>query len=339
MTAPPRPIHVSLAGIPGALSTPVTGLYETLNAFPLLRGLYEEVPDRPPFAVDIVATEKTSALAASGLSLNVHRAIDELDETDIVIVASMMGQNGYEWRTGDYPEFVDWMARMHERGAMLCSACSGALVLAETGLLDGKRATIHWAFAPTFKRHFPEVELCLDEVLVTAGDRDELVMSGASASWNDLVLYLVARFINPTSAQALAKFMLLQWHTEGQTPFRPFSPPTGHGDGMILMAQKWVAANFSVARPVEAMTRLTGVSGRTFERRFKDATGYTPIDYVARIRVEEGKRRLERTDTPIDEVSWEVGYEDAAAFRRLFKRTTRLTPSEYRKRFRFHAFN
>lgn len=339
MSTATRPIHVSLAGIPGALSTPVTGLYETLNAFPLLRGLYDDVPERPPFTVDIVATEKTHAVAASGLSLNIHRAIDDVDQTDIVIVSSMMCQDGYEWRTGDYPEFVDWMARMHERGAILCSACSGALVLAETGLLDGKRATIHWAFASTFQRHFPAVDLCLDEVLVTAGERDELVMSGASASWNDLVLYLVARFIHPTSAQALAKFMLLQWHTEGQAPFLPFYAPRHHGDSMVLGAQNWLAANFSVARPVETMACMTGVSGRTFERRFKDATGYTPIDYVARIRIEEGKRRLERTDTPIDEISWQVGYEDAAAFRRLFKRITRLTPSEYRKRFRFHAFS
>lgn len=335
MTNCARPIHVSLAGIPGALSTPITGLYETLHAFPLLRGLFDDIPDDPPFAVEIVAPRKASAMAASGLPLSIHRAVVDVEHTDIIIVPSMLCPDGYEWRTGEYPEVVEWMLRMHAQGTLLCSACSGALVLAETGLLDGRRATIHWAFAPTFQRNFPAVDLCIDEVLVTSGDRDELIMSGASASWADLVLYLVARFTDPATAQALAKFMLIQWHAEGQAPFLPFPVPSRHDDSMILNSQRWLSENYSVCRPVEAMTRMAGVSGRTFERRFKRATGYKPIEYVARIRIEEGKRRLERTDTPIEQISWEVGYEDAAAFRRLFKRVTRLTPREYRRRFQF----
>ncbi|RIA47676.1 GlxA family transcriptional regulator [Dichotomicrobium thermohalophilum] len=333
MTIIQRPIHVSLAGLSGALSTPITGLYESLHAFPLLRGLFDDIPSESPFDVDIVAARKTKTMTASGLPLSIHRTIDELNETDIVIVPSMLCPEGYEWRTGDHPELVAWMRDMHANGALLCSACSGALVLAETGLLDGRCATIHWAFAPTFERNFPSIKLCVEEVLVTAGDRSELVMSGASASWTDLLLYLVARFTKPSTARALAKFMLMQWHTEGQAPFLPFCPPSRHGDSMVLSSQQWLLGNYSVGRPVEAMTRMAGVSGRTLERRFKQATGYKPIEYVARIRVEEGKRRLEQSDAPIEQISWEVGYEDAAAFRRLFKRITRLTPSEYRKRF------
>jgi len=339
MTSHARPIHVSLAGIPGALSTPITGLYETLHAFPLLRGLFDDIPEEPPFAVEIVAPRKTNTMAASGLPLSIHRAIEDLERTDIIIVPSMLCPDGYEWRTGNYPDFVDWMTRMHKQGTLLCSACSGALLLAETGLLDGRRATIHWAFAPTFQRNFPDVDLCLEEVLVTSGDRSELVMSGASASWTDLLLHLVARFTAPATARAMAKFMLMQWHSEGQAPFVPFSAPRRHDDSMILSSQHWLSENYSVMGPVETMTRMSGVSGRTFTRRFKRATGYTPIDYVTRVRVEEGKRRLEQTDSPIEQISWEVGYEDSAAFRRLFKRITRLTPREYRKRFQAPTFS
>lgn len=333
------PLHVSLAGIPGALALPITGLYEVLSAFPMLSELYDGMPASPPFEVDIVAAEKKQTTAASGLPINVHRSVDELERTDIIIVPSMAGEEGCGWQKGRHDEFVDWMTEMHRGGAVLCSACSGVLVLAETGLLDGHQATIHWAFAPAFQRNFPEVELCLDEVLVTSGQREEFVMSGATASWHDLVLYLIGRFVNPASAQAMAKFMLLQWHAEGQAPYLPFSPRTDHGDALVYGLQQWLWSNYAVARPVEEMTQKSKLSARAFERRFKRATGFSPINYVQRVRVEEAKRQLERSASPIDEISWDVGYEDPAAFRRLFKRVARVTPGAYRRKFRIPDFS
>lgn len=333
MTDQHRPLHVSLAGLPGAMSLPVTGLYEVLTSFPMLRTLYPDVPTASPFEVEIVAAERSDHTAASGLPLRIDRTVDQLDRTDIVIVPSMAGMTGCRWQTGRHAKFVEWLSRMHDQGASLCSACSGVLVLAETGLLDGRRATIHWAFAETFRDNFPKVDLCLDEVLLTAGERNELVMSGATASWHDLVLHLIAHYVNPTSAQAMAKFMLLQSHTEGQAPFLPFTPRTDHGDAAISGLQEWLEANFTVATPVEEMARRMELSTRSLERRFKDATCYSPIEYVQRLRIDEAKRRLERTDAPVDTISWQVGYEDAAYFRRLFKRISRLTPSDYRKRF------
>lgn len=221
---------------------------------------------------------------------------------------------------------------------MLCSACTGALLMAETGLLDGREATIHWAFAPTFRRNFPEVRLRLDKVLVVTGEREQFVMSGATATWQDLVLYLIARHVGPTAAQAMAKFMLLQWHADGQAPYVTFQAPTDHGDAVALRLQEWLQAHYPVARPVEAMLRLSELPERTFKRRFTKATGYPPLDYVQHLRVEEAKRRLERTDDPVDEIGWAVGYEDPAFFRRLFRRLTGITPSAYRRKFRLPDF-
>jgi transcriptional regulator GlxA family with amidase domain len=249
----------------------------------------------------------------------------------------MMVEDG-EWKKGRYPAIVNWLSDMHVQGAMLCSACSGVLLLAETGLLDGREATIHWAYARTFRRNFPNVRLRLEKVLVTAGDRQQFVMSGASASWHDLVLYLVARHVGPVAAQAIAKFMLLQWHVDGQAPYTVFEAPTDHGDAAILDTQRWLNEYFTVAAPVEEMVRRSGLAERSFKRRFKKATDYSPIAYVQHLRIEEAKRRLERTDTPIEEISWAVGYEDPAFFRRLFKRITRITPGAYRRKFRFPDF-
>lgn len=324
------PLHVSLAAVPGSLSSPITGLYEVLTAFPVVAGFYDGVPATSPFKVEIVGETRTTIAAPSGLPITVQRSIREIDRTDIVIVSTMAVEEGSQYR---HSELADWMRRMHERGALLCSACTGLVVLAQTGLLDGGRATTHWSFAPAFQRIFPNVELCIDEVLVTAGEREEFVMAGGAASWQDLALYLIGRFVSPAASQAIAKFELLERHAGGQTPYLPFSPRTQHGDTLVLRLQQWLENHFAVSSPVGEMTRKSGLSSRAFERRFRQATGYTPISYVQHTRIENAKRRLEQSDMPIDQISWEVGYEDAAAFRRLFKRTVRITPGAYRRKF------
>ncbi len=218
-------------------------------------------------------------------------------------------------------------------GAQLCSTCSGVLLLAETGLLDGRDATVHWMYAQTFRRNFPKVRLRLDRALVAAGKRQEFLMSGASTSWHDLILYLIAQHAGPTAAQAVAKFFAFQWHADGLSPYIVFEPVTDHGDAAIDKAQSWLSRHFSVANPVEQAARIAAIPDRSFKRRFKSATGHAPIDYVQRLRVEEAKRRLERTRAPVDEISWKVGYEDPAFFRRLFKRITGVTAGAYRRKF------
>ena len=227
---------------------------------------------------------------------------------------------------------------MHGEGALVCSACSGVLLIAETGLLSGRDATMHPAYAATFRSNFPDVRLRLEETLVATGEREELVMAGASASWHDLVLYLVARHVGPTAAQAVAKFLLLQWHTDGQAPYVPFDAPSDHGDAIVVEAQEWLRTHYAVAAPVTELVDRSGLPERTFKRRFARATGYSPIAYVQHVRVEEAKRRLERTSEPVDAISYAVGYEDPASFRRLFKRITGVTPGAYRRKLQLPAF-
>jgi len=338
MTGREGQMQVSLVAVPEATLSTLTGIYDALNIFELLSTLDDAVPETPPFRVEIVGRDRSMLQTASGLPVATQRAVAEVGATDIVIVPSMLVENG-EWVTGRHPDLVQWLRAMQARGAMLCSACSGVLLLAETGLLDGLEATIHWAYARTFRRNFPRIRLRLQEVLVATGKRKEFIMSGASASWHDLVLYLIARHVGPTAAQAVAKFMLLQRHVRGQAPYVSFDPPTEHGDAVVLGIQEWLKAHYSVASPVEEMTRLSGLSERSFKRRFTRATGLSPIAYVQHVRVEEAKRRLERTESSIDEISWAVGYEDPAFFRRLFARLTHLTPGNYRRKFRMMDFS
>lgn len=336
MSEPGRPLHVSLIAIPDAVISTLSGIYDVLNSFKML-SISNALPSAPPFQVEIVGVKRGPVGLASGLSVDAHRGIDDVKESDIVIAPSIL-LAGTEWEKGRYPEMVAWLAAMHRRGASLCSACSGIFLLAETGLFDNVESTVHWGYADAFRRSFPDVPIFPDRVLITAGSRQQFVTSGASMTWHDLVLYLIARHVGATAAQTVARTFALQWHHDGLAPYIVFEGPKNHGDAAIVAAQDWLTSHFSVASPIEETIRASGLAERTFKRRFTQATGYTPIDYVQRLRVEDAKRRLERTDTPIDEIGWKVGYEDAAFFRRLFKRTTGLTPGTYRRRFQIPRY-
>jgi transcriptional regulator GlxA family with amidase domain len=332
----PRPRHVSLVALPDCAVSTLFGIYDVMNAVALMGSTNPRLGAKP-FDVEIVG-ETTGRLGlASGVAIDVQRAIATIDSSDIVVVPSiLLGSEG--WRKNRYPELVDWLKRVHARGAVLCSACSGIFLLAETGLFDGNYASVHFGYAAAFSKIFPSVHVQAERVLVVSGAADELVCSGASTSWHDLVLYLTARYAGSTVAQEVARLFALQWHEGGLTPYIVFEGKLDHGDGEIQGAQQWLSNHFSIANPVEEMIKRSKLAERTFKRRFVLATGIAPIAYVQRLRIEDAKRRLERTEASIEEISWQVGYEDAAFFRRLFKRTTGLAPGAYRKRFRIPEF-
>jgi transcriptional regulator GlxA family with amidase domain len=337
MSGQARPLHVSIVAIPDAVVSTLMGIFDVLGSFRMMAGSDPAIPSEPPFILEIVSTAQGNVRLASGVPVNARRAVAEVEETDIIIVPSVLLE-AEGWKTGRYPELVDWTARMHARGALLCSACSGVFLLAETGLFDGQPTTVHWGYAHEFAKTFPNVPLQPERVLMVSGEREQLITSGASMTWHDLVLYLIARHVGATAAQAIARSFALQWHHDGLAPYIVFQGRTDHGDAAVVDAQSWLATHFSVGSPVEEMVKRSGLAERTFKRRFTEATGLAPIDYVQRLRIEDAKRRLERTEAPTDEISWQVGYEDPAYFRRLFKRTTGMTPGAYRKRFQVPAF-
>ena len=329
--------HVSIVALPDAAVSTLTGVFDVMNGLTMTGEPNAGAAAPSPFRIEIVGEAVGPLELASGIPISVQRTIAEIETTDIVIVPSvLLPPEG--WEKGRYPRLVKWLRTMHDRGAVLCSACSGIFLLAETNLFDGRDATVHFTYARTFATIFPDVPIQPERVLIISGDHEELVSSGASMTWHDLVLYLIARFAGPTAAQEVARIFALQWHQDGLTPYIVFEGRYDHGDGEIRSAQQWLEKNFSVAHPVEEMIRRSRLAERTFKRRFTQATGLAPLDYVQRLRIEDAKRRLERTEAPVDEISWRVGYEDPAFFRRLFKRTTGLPPGAYRRRFRIPDF-
>lgn len=325
-----EPLHVSLVAVPEAVVSTLSGIFDVMNAFAMMPALLGDGP--LPFKVEIVGAKPGLLELASRIPIKVQRGVAAVDATDIVIVPSvLLGPKG--WQKGRHPELVEWLRAMHRRGALLCSACSGVFLLAETGLFAGVDATVHFGYARAFADAYPDVPVHPERVLVVSGKREELISSGASMTWHDLVLYLIARHAGATAAQTVARSFALQWHQDGLAPYIVFEGRNDHGDHAIKTAQDWIARHFSVANPIEEMIRRTGLPERTFKRRFTGAAGMSPIAYVQRLRIEDAKRRLERTDASVDEISWKVGYEEPAFFRRLFKRVTGLTPGAYRRRF------
>ena len=336
-TAGSGPLHVSIVAIPEAVISTVTGIFDVMNAFAMISPPDNAPVQAPPFRVEIVGVQPGPLELASGIPITVQRSFVGLDATDIVIVPSiLLGPDG--WQKDRHPELVAWLRAMHRRGALLCSACSGIFLLAETGLFDRMDATVHFGYARAFADTYPQVPVHPERVLVISGKREELISSGASMTWHDLVLYLISRYAGATAAQAVARMFALQWHQDGLAPYMVFEGRNDHGDSAIQAAQDWLGKHFSVANPLEEMIKRAGLTERTFKRRFTDATGLSPIAYAQRLRIEDAKRRLERTEMSVDEISWKVGYEEPAFFRRLFKRVTGLTPGAYRRRFKIPEY-
>jgi transcriptional regulator GlxA family with amidase domain len=281
----------------------------------------------------VVAEERAPFLNAAGVLIAPDLAFAEAERADIVIVSDFAIGWADETR-GRWPAAAAWLRRQHDRGALICSVCTGSLMLAEAGLLDGEEATCHWATADLIRSRYPAVRLRPERVLVPAGPEHRLVTAGGSASWTDLALYLVARYCGENEARRIAKLFLFGDRSDGQLPFAARVRPRQHGDAAIAAAQVWIADNYACDSPVSEMTRVSGLADRTFKRRFQAATGYAPLDYVQSLRIEEAKQMLETTDEAIDAIAGEVGYAEPAAFRRIFKRAVGIAPLQYRQRFR-----
>lgn len=333
----PTRVSVCLLAVPEMATGVLNGLYEVLS---FAGSGWEMLTGWPPgprrFLPRIVAEDRTPFLNAAGLPVAPNLSFAEARRADIVIVSDLVVGREEETR-GRWPAATEWLRRQHAQGALVCSVCTGSLMLAEAGLLDGSDATCHWAAVDQMRSRYPRVRLRPERVLVTAGAEHRLVTTGAMASWTDLALYLIARFCGEQEARRAAKLFLFGDRSDGQLPFAARVRPRQHDDASVAAAQVWIAENYACETPVAGMAQVSGLASRTFVRRFQLATGYAPLDYVQSLRIEEAKQMLETTDRPIDAIAAEVGYTEPAAFRRIFKRATGIAPSQYRQRFRHVA--
>ncbi len=320
-------INISLVLIPEATASTLMSVYDVFN---LYHGI---VRGENPFSVSLVSDTLAPVATASAIRFTPQATYADTLRSDVIIVPALILPDG-DWQNGRYSQLVEWLKSQYQHGAILCSACSGIFPLMETGLLDNMPVTCHWAYENALRKGYPSANIRIEKTLIIAGEDNRLIMSGASASWHDLVLYLINHYAGPAAANAVAKFCLLNWHPEGQAPYSRFEENIQHGDAVVVKAQAWIQQNWMKPNPVEQMMVASGLAERSFKRRFKNATGLSPMDYVQHIRVEQAKQLLEISSKSVDEIALRIGYEDPAFFRKLFKRITTLTPSAYRMKFR-----
>lgn len=233
-------------------------------------------------------------------------------------------------RMAPAPAAAHWLRERHAGGAVLCSVCAGAFVLAETGLVDGRRATTHWAFARQLAQRFPKVHLADEQMVVDEGD---IMTAGGILAWTDLGLTLVGRLLGPATMLATARFLLIEPPRQSQRPFSQFVPRFDHGDDAVRVSQHHIHVHAQTMQGVSELAEMVGMTPRTFLRRFSAATGHTPVEYLQQVRIAKAREMLERTLTPVDRIAWEVGYSDPAAFRKLFQKLAGLPPAAYRQQF------
>jgi transcriptional regulator GlxA family with amidase domain len=312
----------------------IYGVFDTLWA----AGTFlKNPPGEPLFEPRIVAAAHGPLKLITGVSIVPQDAIDDIEQTDIVFVPNVIVLTPEELRALDH-RLIAWIAKMHRQGALICSACGGSLVLAAAGLLSGRETTTHWSHVPVFRREFPDVQLHEDRILVQTGDGHSILSCGGASSWQDLALLLIARYGSGEEAIRISRLFLYQWHRDGQLPYASMAANVVHEDGVVLKCQAWLAENYEYADVVSEVVRVSGLPKRTFDRRFRSATGYSPLAYVQALRIEEAKQMLEIGSAPVDAIGREVGYEDTSSFSRLFRRLTGISPSDYRRRFRIPDF-
>jgi transcriptional regulator GlxA family with amidase domain len=224
--------------------------------------------------------------------------------------------------------WASWIARWHAAGARIASSCTGAFLVADSGVLRGRPATTHWLFADELQRRYPNIDVKADRLIIDNGD---VITSGGATAFLNLVLYLVERFAGHERANLAAKVLLVDGHRPSQLPYVAALPGRFHNDLVVHEIQQHIDWHLDEPLLISKLAEQFGLSSRTLSRRFTDATGRGPQAYLQHARVQHAKRLLETTSDPIEEVRRLAGYNDPAAFRRAFKQTTGLSPSEYRK--------
>ncbi|MCW8880898.1 MAG: helix-turn-helix domain-containing protein [Sedimenticola sp.] len=323
--------HIALLAIPEVAASTLYGMYDLFAsagrdwAF-LVEGRAEE----SLLKTQVVARTGTQPLTiANGVRIAPDADLSTVPQ--VVCIPEVAVPPDIDM-SESHAEEIAWLRRCHAEGALIATACSGAMLLAASGLLEGEEATTHWAYCDALAR-YPGVKVHPQRALVVGGTGSQLIMAGGGTSWEDLALYLVARLLDVEEAMRLAKLFLIDWHDMGQLPFAALARKAQVEDAVIARCQQWIAEHYETASPVAAMIDLSKLPERSFNRRFKQATGLSPMEYVHTLRLEETKQQLEATNESIESVAQSVGYEDTAFFGRLFRRKVGLTPAQYRKRF------
>jgi transcriptional regulator GlxA family with amidase domain len=282
-----------------------------------------------PLTVTLVAESGASIRCQGGLTLQGSTSLNLSDKYDCVIIGAIGPPSDVSLNFSQ--ETLSWLKTQYQFGARLASVCTGAFLLAATGLLNGRQATTHWAMAAEFQNMYPEVMLDPAQMVTC---EPQLWCSGGASSYQDITLLLIRDYLGEQVAEQVAKLMLIDLDRESQLKYRYFIPSRQHTDAVIHQVQDRLDQD-AIHTSVKQLADQVHLSERQFKRRFKQATGQSPLAYLQALRIEHAKRALSHTNRPVEQLAREVGYEDVRFFRKLFKRLVGVSPSEFREGSRF----
>lgn len=293
--------------------------------------LHGTQPKQPVFDAAMLSIDGKAYSDVNGRKITPDGILRDFGQPDLIIIPDLhLDPNSA--LPDEFAQLIPWLVEAQANGALISSVCSGALLLAAAGLLDGLDATSHWGFCDVIAQRFPEIKVRRERILVPAGDGHRIITAGGASAWGDLVLYLVGRIAGQEEARHIAKVYLLQPHSEGQLHYASLMAGAQHEDGLVADAQVWAVDNYALPAPVAAMADRVGLTERSLLRRFRKATGQSPVDYIQTLRIEEAKQMLETTDMPIEDIAAEVGYTETSSFRNAFRRYVGIPASTYRKK-------
>ncbi|MBV0934315.1 GlxA family transcriptional regulator [Marinobacterium weihaiense] len=310
-----RTLSVIILTLEGTARSAVYGLEDLFHS---ANKILTELQNVPALHFDV------HLLAAETLS---RQPQGTLPHPELVIVPPILQGQAY---LAPLPDVCRALRDWHGQGSVISSACAGAFVLAQAGLLEGRCATTHWQLEGLFRYHFPHLDLDTNALLLSDSD---LVTAGGVMAWMDLALHLIGRYVPPSVVQALGRFLVVDTGTRQQRYYRSFMPVMSHGDAPVLRVQHQLHQHYQRRLAVRDMAAIAGLTERTFMRRFQRATGLRPGEYLQQQRLHKAREALENSRDPIERIAWQVGYEDVSAFRKMFLKQTGLSPSQYRERF------
>ena len=280
------------------------------------------------FDIQIVGMTNENKMSESLFSIKPEVLTDQVTKTDLIIIPALIGDMMSATYTNRF--FVDWIVKQYKKNAEIASLCTGAFMLAFSGLLRNKKCTTHWQYANEFRHIYPNIELIDEKIIV---EHNGLYSSGGNNAYWNLLLFLIEKFVNREMAIQIAKYFVINMDKLSQTPFIIFNGLKDHDDEEILKSQEYIEQNYQQKITVDELAAKLHLTRRTLERRFKKCTHCTVIEYLQKVRVEVSKKELEIGRKSIDEILTDVGYSDPQAFRDIFKRVTGTTPVEYKNRY------
>lgn len=320
---------VTILGFNQAYASAITG---ALDLFALAGVTWQRMQGLPPtpfFEVQIATLGKQVVRCINQLEINSHIAIEELKKTDLLLIPTIGGSLLSVLQ--ENRNLLPHIKRHYELGADIASNCSGAFLLAEAGLLDGREATTHWGYAQLFKSRYPKVHLAAEKLITTS---DNIYCSGGGMAWFDLALLLIERYCGHDVATTTAKAHVIDLSRGQQAAYASIRAKKYHQDPEVLQVQEWLEAHFSQSVQISDLADLVNLTSRTLNRRFKQATEQNPLEYLQGLRVEAAKKLLEKSHDSAQRIVSHVGYDDLSSFTRLFKKHTGLSPSQYAKKFK-----